>query len=343
LKEENLKKMHIGMFETRAGFGGGNIYQRTVEKALSQNFNFSKFPVSPKIFPKVRRPRMLAKIMRINRKEKQIDLWIRNFLAVVGMNGLSRESRNIALFFHIDYDQIPNKWLSQILDSQFWKNIERCDRIVVIAKYWENYLKSRGVENIKVIYHGLDLSAFIFVKNEIDEFKKFNGLTGKPIIYLGNCQESKGVREAYNSLKDYPYHLVTSGKKEVDIPARHLELTYRDYLRLLKSSSVVLTMSKFLEGWNITAHEAMLCQTPVIGSGTGGMKELLEGGRQIVCHDFRDLPELVENAMQKAERYGISGYGFAKEFNFERFQTEWIGLIRSLESSQELVQNHEVP
>jgi glycosyltransferase involved in cell wall biosynthesis len=216
-----------------------------------------------------------------------------------------------------------------MLDRRFWNNIRRCDHVVVIAKYWENYMNERGVHNVKVIYHGLDLMDFQFPVSEIEEFKKKYNLSEKPIIYLGNCQEGKGVQEAYECLKDLPYHLVTSGKKELEIPARHLELAYREYLLLLKSASVVLTMSKFLEGWNITAHEAMLCRTPVIGSGTGGMRELLEGGNQIICEDFTQLSESVDHALKNRDRLGNDGHIFAKSLDFERFQNEWINLVHS--------------
>ena len=70
--------------------------------------------------------------------------------------------------------------------------------------------------------------------------------------------------------------------------------SFGDYLKLLKASWVVLTMSKFKEGWCRTAHEAMLLKTPVIGSGTGGMRELLENGKQIVCPEFDNLREKVK-------------------------------------------------
>ena len=133
------------------------------------------------------------------------------------------------------------------------------------------------------------------------EFKRRFSSEEKPILYLGNCQRIKGVVEAYEQLKDLKVHLVTSGRKEVDLPILNLNLDYRDYLLLLKSSSVVITMSKFKEGWNRTAHEAMLCKTPVIGSGLGGMKELLEGGNQIICENFSDLKERVSYVLDHPE------------------------------------------
>ena len=53
---------------------------------------------------------------------------------------------------------------------------------------------------------------------------------------------------------------VMTGKKDgnLDLPVKHFNLPYRDYLLLLKVCDVVLTMSRMVEGWNRTAHEAMV-------------------------------------------------------------------------------------
>jgi len=96
---------------------------------------------------------------------------------------------------------------------------------------------------------------------------------------------------------------------------------------------LVVTMSKFKEGWCRTAHEAMLCKTPVIGSGLGGMKELLEGGKQIVCPDFNSLREKVEYLLNNPgvrKKIGEDGFNFAKNFTFEKFKKDWIDLIKKL-------------
>ena len=92
-------------------------------------------------------------------------------------------------------------------------------------------------------------------------------------------------------------------------------------------------MSKFKEGWCRTAHEAMLLKTPVVGSGLGGMRELLEGGKQIICQDFTSLKEKVEYLLNHSEvrkKIGQDGYNFAKDFTLERFKKEWVELIKKL-------------
>ena len=96
-------------------------------------------------------------------------------------------------------------------------------------------------------------------------------------------------------------------------------------------------MSQFEEGWCRVAHEAMLCKTPVIGSGKGGMGELLEGGEQIICPDFKSLRNEVEfllNNQEKRNQQGEYGYDFVKQFTSERFKESWKNLINELDSSQ---------
>jgi glycosyltransferase involved in cell wall biosynthesis len=115
----------------------------------------------------------------------------------------------------------------------------------------------------------------------------------------------------------------------VKISAPNLNLSYGEYLLLLKSSSVVITMSTFKEGWNRTAHEAMLCKTPVVGSGLGGMQELLDGGGQIICEDFSQLREKVLYVLDHPE-IGEKGYEFAKQFTIERFNEAWLNLIKNI-------------
>ena len=136
--------------------------------------------------------------------------------------------------------------------------------------------------------------------------------------------------EAYEQLKDWDVYLVTSGRQEVEIPARDLELDYDEYCLLLHVSDVVLTLSKFKEGWNATAHEAMLAGTPVIGSGLGGMAELLEGGQQIICKELGALPESVAYAVAHASSLGTKGRQWAMQFTMGRFQQAWMSLIGRL-------------
>jgi glycosyltransferase involved in cell wall biosynthesis len=79
----------------------------------------------------------------------------------------------------------------------------------------------------------------------------------------------------------------------------------------------------------------MLSKTPVIGSGLGGMRELLEDGRQIICTNFRGLKKEVQNLLEDSflrKKIGEDGYNFAKNFTPEKFEQDWLNLIDNINS-----------
>ena len=324
--------MNVAIINTTRQNYGGNAYEKMIAEVLSKEFDIKFISTGVKIknkFKYLEAPFVLWRIFKTSRK-KEFNVVIRNFEASLFLN--KRPVKNIAIIHHIDNSTtfVIKRIIYFFLEKLIFWNIKKCDAVVTVAKYWENYFKQKGYTNIYRIYNAFNLADFNFTAEEIGLFKKKYNLTEKPIVYIGNCQKAKGVLESYDVLKNLDVHLVTSGRVQVKVPARNLELNYRDYLRLLKASSVVVAMSKFKEGWNRTAHEAMLCKTSVIGSGKGGMKELLEGGKQIICKDFSQLKEKVEFCLEHQE-IGEWGYNFAKNFTRENFKNEWVNLIRNLQ------------
>ncbi len=320
--------MKIGWIEVLKKAYGETIYAGMAQSVLSERHQVEVINVGLNHFRAYLYPTVLSRLCRISGEK---DFWIRNFDSVVTLPFDRTKGKNVAMIFHIDSSFQPAylKPGFAILEKVFYRHLKRVDAIVTISKYWQNHFLNKGYEKVYLIYNGYDMAPFHFEAGEVEEFKKTRGLDAKPIIYLGNCQRIKGVAEAYEKLKGLDAHLVTSGRKEVNIPAVNLDLDYRDYLRLLRSSSVVVTMSRFREGWNRTAHEAMLCKTAVVGSGLGGMKELLAGGSQLVCQNFDDLKEKVSYALDHPEM-GEKGFEFARKFTVERFSADWTNLIEKL-------------
>jgi len=270
--------------------------------------------------------RWAEELYRLSKLKVSKDIFIRDFYSSAVMGKTS--GRNVSIIHHVDSSQKKHPFLNRLLEKKFYMNLHKIDTIVTVSEYWKRHFEGMGHGDVRVVYNGFDLKDFEIHEDEVERFKKKYGLSGKPIIYLGNCQPGKGVVEAYRELKDRDAFLVTSGEEEVKIPAMNLNLDYKEYLILLKASSVVIAMSKFQEGWNRTVHEAMLCKTPVIGSGLGGMMELLEGGRQLICEDISELSYLVDVAMENREELGEKGYEFAKNFTVERFEDGWGRVLR---------------
>lgn len=313
---------------------GGVIYGERVRKILAEEFDLESINIDSKYFKHgyLRAPGIIFNLLKLKGKK---DLWIRDLYPLVVLGFDKTKGKNLAMVYHIDFSLSSPflKPLYFLLEKIIRHNLRKIDTIVTISEYWKNCFLKRGYKNVYKIYPAFDLADFDISDKEVLDFKKEFNLGDKPIIYIGNCQKPKGVVESYQALKDLNVYLVTSGEPMVEIPATNLNLDYKNYLKLVKASSIVITMSKFKEGWCMTAHEAMLLKTAVIGSGLGGMRELLEGGRQIICENPQNLREKVEYLLNHPEirkKMGEDGYNFAKNFTLERFEKDWLKLIKRL-------------
>lgn len=325
--------MTIGWIEISQKKYGGVIYDNEVKHILSKEFDLDLINFEPKYFKKLRYLKIPESLFYLFKLKGERDLWIRDFFSTIVLSFKKTKGKNLVMVHHLDFSGFPfiaKPFLYLLEKLFFYQGLRKTDAIVTVSEYWKNYFLQKDYQNVYKIYNGFDLSNFDIEENKILDFKKKYKLNNKPIIYLGNCQRAKGVVEAYHSLKDLNVYLITSGRQEVRTPAINLNLEYSDYLKLLKSSCLAVTMSKFKEGWCRTAHEAMLCKTPVIGSGLGGMRELLEGGGQIICNDFRKLREKVEyliNHSEERKRIAERGFNFVKKFTLSEFQKNWLDLI----------------
>lgn len=317
--------MKIGWIEVLKNRYGETAYARMAQSVLSKHHHLELFNVGLDHFKKYDYPRILLRLSRLRGAK---DIWVRNFDSMITLPYDHTEGQHLVVIHHIDFSTQPSylKLLFKGLENCFYRHLRKTDFIVTVSQYWQNHFLERGHPKVFLIYNGFNLDLFHFEEEEVSKFKKRLHLEGKPIIYIGNCRRIKGVIDVYDQLKEMEVHLVTSSRKEVDLPVPNLNLSDREYLLLLRASSLVVTMSTFMEGWGRTAHEAMLCKTPVIGSGLGGMKELLEGGAQIVCEDFKELKDKVIFALDHPE-LGEKGYEFARRFTAQRFEAEWLNLI----------------
>ena len=315
---------------------GGRAYERALLDALSEDFDVELIDVginSRGLFKYIEAPLVLWRLFRISRR-KDLDVVIRDFEGSLFLN--RRPTKNIFLLFHIDVSQgsLVYKLVHLLFGKYIFHKLRDVDASVVMGKYWQNFLHVKDFTNVRIAYVPSDPGEFKFTSAEIEEFKKKYGLTAKPVVYLGVAREEKGFRESFEALKHLDYHFVISGDPSLkklysSKPIHDLRLDRRDYLRLLKASDVVVAMSKVLEGWCINVQEAMLCKTPVVGSGEGGMAELLEGGEQLICKNFEDLKDKVNFAIEHQE-LGERGYQFAKTLTVDKFGKSWIDLINEV-------------
>ncbi|AKG92425.1 Glycosyl transferases group 1 [Geoglobus ahangari] len=306
---------------------GAGIYSKMVLNALSKHYEVETVKIKPGALVSHAHVASLT-----NRLDEKYDVVIRGFHDTIPLIGKMNRAKNITILQFALYRSGVKK-IAYTFDKLFLKNIKNVDVVVTVSKYMKNLLEANGNKNTRIAYNAFEIDKFKISKQKLSEFKQKYNLTGKPVIYIGNCRKEKGVLEVYEELKDLDAHLVSSGKKMVDVPSKNFELSYDEHIILLKSSDIVINMSKIPEAWNRTAHEGMLCRKPVIGSGSGGMEELLNGGKQIICKNFGKLRPIVEQLLEDRKtrkKLGNTGYKFASKFTSKKFEKEWVTIIEEL-------------
>jgi glycosyltransferase involved in cell wall biosynthesis len=239
----------------------------------------------------------------------------------------------IGMIHHID-DALGKSSLKHVwYFKRLKKRLKKLDLIVTVSGYWREYLESMGCRNVKVIYNAFDPQEYVVNTDLVEKFRKDHDIPqGKALIYAGNASKQKGVYEVYDALKDSGFHLLMSGSRNQarDLPVQYLHLDRSEYIAMLHACDLVITMSRMTEGWNRIAHEALLCGTPVIGSGVGGMKELLNGAGQQIVADKSDLRTAVDEVLHRSSWYAENGKKFTRQFDLNYFSKEWNQTIQEL-------------
>lgn len=309
---------------------GGNAYDFHAASVLSEKFEVRIDPAAINN----NNESLLNYGLRMRRQKINADVLITEPYPLVFGSRLPG-MKTVAMIHHLDERKkdIKHRLFSFLLK----KKLRATDLVVTVSAYWEKYLHEIGCKNVKVIYNSFDPSAYATDPETVLKFKiKYGFVADVPIIYIGNASRQKGVYETYEALKNYPYQLVMTGAKNnaSDLPVKFLNLSRNEYISLLHASEVVVTLSTLTEGWNRIAHEAMLCKTPVIGSGKGGMNELLTSGGQKIEDNPKLLADAVKSAIQNRTMLGEKGFNYVSQYNLEYFKKEWIEAIKYLSQSK---------
>ncbi len=305
---------------------GGDAYDLETVRTLTR---VARVDIDPSA---KRRPRerALGHVWRLlSATPPQADIVISDpFVAAWGRRAL--DARHVAMVHHFPFELTRGTLAQRTYLSRLRRRLKTMDTVVTVSEFWKTQFEKMGCQDVRVVHNALDPARFRYGDKELAAFRqRFDLPPDKPLIYAGNAQIQKGVTDVYDALKDEPYTLVMTGPREEslrDLPVRWLDLRYDDYVRLLAAADVVVTMSRMTEGWCRTAHEALLCGTPVIGSGTGGMRELLEGAGQAVVAP-KQLAQAVRDALHDKDRIR-HGREFAERFTPDRFNQAWERIIR---------------
>jgi glycosyltransferase involved in cell wall biosynthesis len=267
------------------------------------------------------------------RKVRQVaDVVIREPFPVV-FGRFIKGVKYVGMIHHIDDTLSRTSMHHRWYFNRLKKRLTALDMVVTVSDYWAGYLKGIGCRNVRVIYNAFDPEEYRVSSSLVETFKRKHGIPfDRPVLYIGNASRQKGVHTVYEALKDNGYHFIMSGpdNRASDLPVQYLRLDRNDYITMLHACSVVVCMSAMVEGWNRIAHEALLCKVPVVGNGSGGMMELLLGGKQEIAGNAEVLKVLIDKVISNRDRYADDGYRFVSQFDMNYFQREWQNAVASL-------------
>ena len=300
---------------------GGNAYDIHAAEVIAKDFHLE---VSQEAILR-KEDSILKYWQRMRAHSPKADLIIGEPYPIV-FRSRSSDIPYVGMIHHIDDKLSRSSWKHRWYFNRLKRRLKGLDLIITVSGFWKEYLEDIGCKNVKVIYNAFDPQDYKVSEAEILKFRKENNLhSGKKLIYAGNATRQKGVYDVYEELKSKDFQLLMSGShnQAQDLPVQYLHLGRRDYIIMLHACDLVITMSRMTEGWNRIAHEALLCGTPVIGSGVGGMKELLNGAGQQIVTEKSKLPEVVEEVLLRSTWYAENGMKFASQFDLNYFRKEW--------------------
>ncbi len=325
----------INVWFSKCFMTGGYIYHRMVYDVLKEK----GFQVAEK---KAHTPYLGKGFTYVNalftyflKTSKEVDIDIMDYRAATWCSKRHRGKR-VIIMFHFDLEENRKKRKQQFFFNRFLRNAKGA-KIVVNAQYWKDYLENLGLDNIEVIYCAYDVEHYKPYLSK-KAFLKKHGLPDKPIIYLGKNSRPK-TWNAYQMVKslEKDYLIITTGPRK-DFPGpHHLDLDFEDYCSLLYCCGVTLLLPQFSEGWSRIAHESLICGSPVIGNGKGGMRELLEKTNQPVLEEQQPeaIIALIKQIIASGKRIDKKDSLHARTFDMAYFGQKWEKVISEISAGME--------
>lgn len=325
--------MKIKFYFSSDNLTGGHLYELHAYETLKRS-GFNIYPCNVYTPYKKRGQTYVDGIYSwLKSSSKAGDLDIFDYTKSVWSTTRNKAQR-IIIFHH--YDPLENNKAKKY-ESNFKAFLKHSQNatVVVVSEYWKNKLLALELKDIHVIYNSFDQNNYqnFIPKNEF--LQKYN-LPDKPILYIGKNSIAKTLH-AYNQLKvlENDYSIITSGPKREFEGPYFLNMPVIDYKSLLYHSTACLLFTDFIEGWSRIAHESILCGTPVIGNGSGGMMELLQLTNQTIMPELNlnELKSNLDNISINKHRVKETDRLLISRYNSDYFMKEWgllvVGFIKS--------------
>jgi len=195
----------------------------------------------------------------------------------------------------------PNQWVVEIE-----KLGARADRVIAVSNGTKDELIRMGYpkDKIEVIHNGIDMKKYDPQKIDRESSRKKLGFNNKKVIFfVGRPVREKGIDtllrafdEVKKEMNDVKLVLLSRGDIQSLSPdVIHINsfVTERERIELISASDVFVVPSLY-EPFGIVAVEGLAMSKAVIGSRTGGIKEIIEDGKSGLLFEPGNHMELAD-------------------------------------------------
>lgn len=240
-------------------------------------------------------------------------------------------------------------------NKNFWQNIERADKIIVIS----DYIKKEGVhfglpeEKLRTVHLGFNDEVFkIYPSQDLQSIRNKYSLPEHFILYVGSIEPRKNLKNllrAYISLDGglrQDLKLVLVGfkgwqNKEIMklLKKAKSDVIYLGYLSdkelgELYNIATLFVYPSLYEGFGLPPLEAMACGCPVMVSKTASLPEVCGDAVQYIDpHDVDSIAEGIEKVLSDEtlrKSLVVKGLERSKLFSWERTAKEHIKVFEEV-------------
>ncbi|WP_434564689.1 glycogen synthase [Thermoanaerobacterium thermosaccharolyticum] len=237
--------------------------------------------------------------------------------------------------------------------------IEAADRIIAVSNdSKKDIMKCYNVpeDKIEVIYNGIDLNQY--KKTGVNVARKKYGIDGRYILFVGRISRQKGIIHLIDAVKYLPQDVKvvlcasSPDTEEIKIEMEEKVKLYPNIIWIdkmvtkeeiieLYSNAEVFVCPSIYEPFGIINLEAMACNTPVVASATGGIKEVVldgETGFLVEPGNPEDLAEHIKKLLDDRELAATFGANGRKRVE-EMFSWESIAK-KTYDMYEDVIENY---
>jgi len=237
--------------------------------------------------------------------------------------------------------------------------VEAADRIIAVSNdSKKDIMKCYNVpeDKIEVIYNGIDLNQY--KKTGVNVARKKYGIDGRYILFVGRISRQKGIIHLIDAVKYLPQDVKvvlcasTPDTEEIKMEMEEKVKLYPNIIWIdkmvtkeeiieLYSNAEVFVCPSIYEPFGIINLEAMACNTPVVASATGGIKEVVvdgETGFLVEPGNPEDLAEHIKKLLDDRELAATFGANGRKRVE-EMFSWESIAK-KTYDMYEDVIENY---